>query len=115
MTNLIAKMTALQTLMFDVAFAMDYAAGLDQELQQHAAELAGGAEILQTWIDGIDGKAKTAENILADRKTVCYWAADDDGTWHTTCRNAFQFENSGPTENGFTHCPYCGKPLEIIT
>ena len=54
MTPLITKLTALHTLMLDAAADMDYYAGFNQELQQHAAELAGAAHILQTWIEGMN-------------------------------------------------------------
>jgi len=46
----------------------------------------------------------------------CRWSPVWDGnTWRGACGNkVFQFEDGGPTENGFTHCPYCGKPLEVV-
>ena len=42
----------------------------------------------------------------------CVWREDDDGVWATSCGNLFQFDVDGPSENKFTHCPYCGAHLK---
>src|SRR5690554_6503205 len=43
---------------------------------------------------------------------TCVWYADEDGVWHTDCGDAFVIMNlDGPAENGFQHCPYCGREL----
>jgi len=44
----------------------------------------------------------------------CEWDFDDCGTWNSTCGNAFQFTEGGPTENGCKFCPYCGHALKEI-
>jgi hypothetical protein len=44
----------------------------------------------------------------------CEWKEDDEGTWFTSCDNAFVFTDSGPTENGMKFCCYCGKPLKEV-
>ena len=61
-------------------------------------------------------------NLAIDRLTApappCRWARDEsflDETdkWDTACDRAFAFINGGPRENHYTHCPGCGRPLEI--
>ena len=42
----------------------------------------------------------------------CVWQADDEGTYETSCGQAFVFTCDGPRENGARFCMYCGKPLE---
>lgn len=46
---------------------------------------------------------------------TCTWEADEDGIWHAACDRASQhlycFNEDGPDANGFTFCPFCGKPL----
>jgi len=64
-------------------------------------------------------RAEKAEAALAAaEKRVepdsCEWDFDDCGTWNTTCGNAFQFTEGGPTENGCKFCPYCGHALKEI-
>ncbi len=43
----------------------------------------------------------------------CKWEPESEEceTYETSCGNLFQFFADGPKENGFTHCPYCGKEL----
>ena len=41
----------------------------------------------------------------------CTWTWSEDGGWNTECGEAFCFENDGPAENKFLHCPYCGRRL----
>lgn len=46
-----------------------------------------------------------------DRTASCAWNCDDvggDSVWETSCGHAFQFNDGGPKENGFTFCGYCG-------
>lgn len=40
--------------MQDVSIDMQYYAGFNENLNTHAKELAGAADILQAWIDGIN-------------------------------------------------------------
>lgn len=46
----------------------------------------------------------------------CIWKYDDpddeNNAYATSCNNYFQFNDGGPTENGFKFCPYCGKELK---
>lgn len=42
---------------------------------------------------------------------VCTWHQDDDGHWHTDCKQIFTLFDGTPVENGFKFCPYCGKAL----
>lgn len=49
-------------------------------------------------------KVKPMEN-------VCTWHEDDDGLWHTDCKQMFTLFDGTPVENGFKFCPYCGKSL----
>ena len=39
----------------------------------------------------------------------CRWEQDDLGQWDAGCGHVFEFIDDGPFENGFRHCPYCGK------
>ena len=48
------------------------------------------------------------------RSERCKWTEDDEGTWETSCGEAFEFFYCGPVENGMRYCPYCGKPLEVV-
>lgn len=43
---------------------------------------------------------------------ACTWKRDEfDATFDTDCGNKFEFYDGGPEQNGWTHCPYCGKPI----
>jgi len=48
---------------------------------------------------------------------TCLWASDGNGVWTSDCHRtngdgpSFAFDDGGPVENGFSFCPYCGKPL----
>jgi len=42
----------------------------------------------------------------------CEWTQIDDGPWETGCGHLFEFNEGGPTENGATFCPYCGKRID---
>lgn len=51
----------------------------------------------------------------------CEWKEAKDGDygdcadyWDTGCGDSFVFNDSGPKENNFEFCPYCGKTLEVI-
>ena len=46
---------------------------------------------------------------------TCIWT-EDCSDWQPSCdpAQAFQFNDEGPEENGFRHCPYCGKPMVAI-
>lgn len=43
----------------------------------------------------------------------CEWVEEwDSSTWTPSCCDTvFQFNDGGAKDNGFTFCPYCGKPL----
>jgi hypothetical protein len=41
----------------------------------------------------------------------CIWAEDEDGIYHTSCGDAFEFMNGTPDDNHIKFCPYCGKEL----
>lgn len=47
----------------------------------------------------------------------CAWESwkdhDGDIIWSTKCKNEHKFFCDGPEENKYTHCPYCGKPIEV--
>jgi hypothetical protein len=47
--------------------------------------------------------------------STCTWSrnTDDDANVYATCRSLFEFNDGGPKDNNFTHCPYCGKPMEV--
>lgn len=41
----------------------------------------------------------------------CTWTPDSDGTWETSCGQAFVLIDGTPRDNGMNYCTYCGKPL----
>lgn len=45
------------------------------------------------------------------KELTCTWTEDDEGTWNTTCGNAFVFNDGGPKENDSSYCCYCGGKL----
>jgi len=45
-------------------------------------------------------------------KPICIWVEDEEGIFETSCNEMFGFaDESGPKENGFNYCPYCGCEL----
>ena len=52
------------------------------------------------------------DDIVTLLEAPCTWTEDEDGAWDTDCGNRFEFNDGGPTNNHFTHCPYCGKVLK---
>ena len=51
------------------------------------------------------------------RMSTCPWELEthyEDEYWVTRCENTFMFSAGGPEENGFEHCPYCGKRIQVI-
>lgn len=44
----------------------------------------------------------------------CRWSADWENNWFTTCGNIHVFFESGPAENRYEFCPYCGKPVDQV-
>jgi hypothetical protein len=42
---------------------------------------------------------------------TCEWRYD--GVWISACGAAFQFNEDGPTENGFAFCFKCGNPIVV--
>jgi hypothetical protein len=42
----------------------------------------------------------------------CVWKPDSDGTYRTSCGQAFVFTDGGPRENGANFCLYCGAALK---
>lgn len=61
-------------------------------------------EIAQTMLNR--SLAADAEREIIDAH--CDWEDDEDGTYHTHCKNAFVFIDGGFAENGFLFCPFCG-------
>ena len=43
---------------------------------------------------------------------TCTWSQDEDGNWHTSCKEPFCIENDTPKQTGMRYCCYCGKGLE---
>jgi hypothetical protein len=39
----------------------------------------------------------------------CIWTEDEDGIYHTSCGESFEFMNGTPEDNHIKFCPYCGK------
>lgn len=52
---------------------------------------------------------------MSKQDLPCRWHEDLlDGSWDTDCGNKFQFNESGPIENGLKFCGYCGKRLKEV-
>lgn len=47
----------------------------------------------------------------ADETTECLWRHDSDGTWETSCGEAWTFIDGGPSENNARFCQGCGRPI----
>ena len=50
----------------------------------------------------------------------CRWTRDQSfiderDKWDTACDRAFTFIDGGPRENHYTHCPGCGRVIEVTT
>jgi len=63
-------------------------------------------------------------NLAIDRLTApappCRWTRDESfldesDKWETACDRAFTFIDGGPRENHYTHCPGCGRVIEVTT
>ena len=61
-------------------------------------------------------------NALDKRNSVCEWQYDfkynpiapEEG-WSSGCSQNFMGKEwCGPLREGWTHCPYCGGPLEVV-
>lgn len=48
---------------------------------------------------------------IKKKEPRCEWKDDEDGNWHTQCKNSFSFEDGVPSANGMKFCCYCGKIL----
>jgi hypothetical protein len=46
------------------------------------------------------------------RHGECKWKPDSDGTYETSCGQAFVFTDGGPHQNGANFCMYCGGVLK---
>jgi DNA-directed RNA polymerase subunit RPC12/RpoP len=47
-------------------------------------------------------------------KTVCVWVRSGyDNYFTTSCNGDFESDEITPTHNGFIHCPFCGKKIEV--
>lgn len=49
------------------------------------------------------------------RKRVCLWTPEDNeydnGTWNTSCGQAFTLIDGTPKYNDFKFCTFCGKKI----
>lgn len=44
----------------------------------------------------------------------CTWRVDAGGVWNTDgCGNTFASDDTGPLDENFLFCPFCGDPLRI--
>ena len=51
---------------------------------------------------------------MTDNKT-CMWSEDGcSSPWASACGHYFEFNEGGPTDNGFKFCPFCGRTCEEI-
>jgi hypothetical protein len=47
-------------------------------------------------------------------KLPCYWTADEEGNWETSCGKLHCIIEGTPKENSMAYCCYCGKGLTEI-
>ena len=62
------------------------------------------------------GPTRTADQPSVALAKSCVWSqCDEDGDFYDTgCGHAFSFTDGTPTDNEFTHCCFCGLPLDEI-
>src|SRR5574343_1066745 len=45
---------------------------------------------------------------------VCEWQDEQEcGFWDTACKRQFRFIDGDPDDNGYKHCPGCGKRVQV--
>jgi hypothetical protein len=49
-----------------------------------------------------------------EKPSQCTWTENSDGTWETTCGNAWIFLAGTPSDNQVRWCPYCGRVLHEV-
>lgn len=52
--------------------------------------------------------------IIHSSKEPCTWVYRETffaEYWETSCGNEHQFMDGTPKDNGYKHCPYCGKRI----
>ena len=96
-----------------------------RELEKRRAELkrnreAQSAPGIELAYDLNDWDQRHARNYIRialalANPTACKWTHKKHLKAHdTTCGRFYKFNKGGPIENKFTHCPYCGHPIEAI-
>jgi len=89
--------------------------------ETHRETLKRRADVATATALGVAIDAALAE---IDRLTApappCRWTRDESfldesDKWETACDRAFTFIDGGPRENHYTHCPGCGRVIEVTT
>ena len=55
--------------------------------------------------------AALMEREMVSNTNKCVWSEDSDGTWQTSCEQAFCLNDGSPSDNDMKYCCYCGKAL----
>lgn len=76
-------------------------------------------QLFNDWLKSPSNKASQLEPLVMPNEVVaggsCLWSKEDEDNnsyYETGCGNAFECMNGDYQHNHFTHCPFCGKPIE---
>ena len=66
-----------------------------------------------TWttFDGEWVRFSDLQSLTMPDQKQCHWKQDEDGNWHTDCKNMFILNDGSPKENNMGFCCYCGGKL----
>lgn len=45
---------------------------------------------------------------------TCEWIVDEDGVWHTDCKNEYVIIEGTPKENKMNYCCFCGRKITEV-
>ena len=98
--------------MTDAPFTETHRATLTLLLEGHPEDARGWTVALRAALAEIDRLTAPAP--------PCRWTRDESfldesDKWETACDRAFTFIDGGPRENHYTHCPGCGRVIEVTT
>ena len=88
------------------------------QIEQLDARCGRLRDTCSTWERASNNYAEAVEIKDAEierlRGTQCNWTDEGGDCWETDCGHGFQFNDGGPADNSFTHCPFCGGKLIVV-